>query len=52
MLLNFMSRSFKMFYNVGSYTQGRIVSPQARSSRKAARAENCTPKTTEPALDG
>jgi len=31
--------------NVGSYTQGRIAS-DFLSSRKAAWAERCTPKTT------
>jgi hypothetical protein len=37
--------------NVGSYTQGRIAG-DFLSSRKAARAERCTPKTTAAALDG
>jgi len=47
----------RFFYNlapnVGSYTQGRTAGPaSAGSSRKAARAERCTPKTTAAALDG
>jgi len=37
--------------NVGSYTQGRIAG-DFLSSRKAAWAERCTPKTTAAALDG
>ncbi|BBE20680.1 hypothetical protein AQPE_4874 [Aquipluma nitroreducens] len=37
--------------NVGSYTQGRIAG-DFLSSRKAARAERYTPKTTAAALDG
>jgi len=37
--------------HVGSYTQGRIAG-DFLSSRKAARAERCTPKTTAAALDG
>ena len=41
----------KMTGNVGSYTQGRIAG-DFRSSRKAARAERYTPKTTAAALDG
>jgi hypothetical protein len=40
-----------MAYNVGSYTQGRIAG-DFLSSRKAAQAERCTPKTTAAALDG
>ncbi len=40
-----------MAYNVGSYTQGRTAG-DFLSSRKAARAERCTPKTTAAALDG
>jgi len=40
-----------MPYNVGSYTQGRIAGGFL-SSRKAAQAERCTPKTTAAALDG
>jgi hypothetical protein len=42
---------FKMAYNVGSYTQGRIAG-DFLSSRKTARAERCPPKTTVAALDG
>jgi hypothetical protein len=38
-------------HNVGSYTQGRIAG-DFLSSRKAARAERCTPKTTAAELDG
>jgi|WetSurMetagenome_2_1015567.scaffolds.fasta_scaffold1172370_1 hypothetical protein len=38
-------------HNVGSYTQGRIAG-DFLSSRKAARAERYTPKTTAAALDG
>jgi len=38
-------------HNVGSYTQGRIAG-DFLSSRKAARAERCPPKTTAAALDG
>jgi hypothetical protein len=38
-------------YNVGSYTQGRIAG-DFLSSRKAAQAERCPPKTTAAALDG
>jgi hypothetical protein len=38
-------------HNVGSYTQGRIAG-DFLSSRNAARAERCTPKTTAAALDG
>jgi len=44
--------------NVGSYTQGRIAGDLANadlrflSSRKAAWAERCPPKTTVAALDG
>jgi len=37
--------------NVGSYTQGRTAG-DFLSSRKAARAERCTPKTTAADLDG
>ena len=37
--------------NVGSYTQVRIAG-DFLSSRKAAQAERCTPKTTVAALDG
>jgi len=37
--------------HVGSYTQGRIAG-DFLSSRKAARAERCPPKTTATALDG
>jgi len=37
--------------NVGSYTQVRIAG-DFLSSRKAARAERCTQKTTVAALDG
>ena len=37
--------------NVGSYTQVRIAG-DFLSSRKTARAERCTPKTTAAALDG
>jgi len=37
--------------NVGSYTQGRTAG-DFLSSRKAARAERCPPKTTAAALDG
>jgi len=40
-----------MPHNVGSYTQGRIAG-DFLSSRKAARAERCPPKTTAAALDG
>ena len=40
-----------MPHNVGSYTQGRIAG-DFLSSRKAARAERYTPKTTAAALDG
>ena len=40
-----------MVYNVGSYTQGRIAG-DFLSSRKAARAERCPPKTTAAALAG
>jgi len=52
------SQNLKMFQvatnigsNVGSYTQVRIAG-DFLSSRKAARAERCTPKTTDAALDG
>ena len=38
-------------HNVGSYTQGRTAG-DFLSSRKAARAERCPPKTTAAALDG
>jgi hypothetical protein len=38
-------------HNVGSYTQVRIAG-DFLSSRKDARAERCTPKTTATALDG
>jgi len=47
-----------MEHNVGSYTQGRTAGDLANSdfqflsSRKAARAERYTPKTTAAALDG
>ena len=41
----------KMPYNVGSYTQGRIAG-DFLSSRNAAQAERCPPKTTAAALDG
>jgi len=37
--------------NVGSYMQGRIAG-DFLSSRKAAQAENCTPKTTAAELVG
>jgi hypothetical protein len=37
--------------NVGSYTQGRIAG-DFLSSRKAARAERCPPKTTVAGLEG
>ena len=37
--------------NVGSYTQGRIAG-DFLSSRKTARAERCTPKTTAAELAG
>jgi len=37
--------------NVKSYTQGRIAG-DSLSSRKTARAERCTPKTTAAALAG
>jgi len=37
--------------NVGSYTQGRTAG-DFLSSRKTARAERYTPKTTAAALDG
>jgi hypothetical protein len=40
-----------MAHNVGSYTQVRIAG-DFLSSRKAARTERCTPKTTAAALDG
>jgi hypothetical protein len=40
-----------MAYNVGSYTQGRTAG-DFLSSRKAARAERCTPKTTAAELAG
>ncbi|BBE20662.1 hypothetical protein AQPE_4856 [Aquipluma nitroreducens] len=40
-----------MAYNVGSYTQVRTAG-DFLSSRKAARAERCPPKTTAAALDG
>jgi hypothetical protein len=42
---------FTITANVGSYTQGRIAG-DFLSSRKAARAERCPPKTTAAALDG
>jgi hypothetical protein len=53
-LQNYRCRFFLVLVgNVGSYTQGRIAGPaSAGSSRKAARAERCTPKTTAAALDG
>jgi len=47
-----------MPYNEGSYTQEQIAGDLANadfqflSSRKAARAERCTPKTTEADLAG
>jgi len=44
-------RLFKIGVNVGSYTQGRIAG-DFLSSRKSARAERYTPKTTAAALDG
>jgi hypothetical protein len=44
-------RATKLTANVGSYTQGRIAG-DFLSSRKTARAERCTPKTTAAALDG
>jgi len=37
--------------NVGSYTQV-LIAGDFLSSRKAAQAERCTPKTTAAALDG
>jgi len=40
-----------MATNVGSYTQGRIAG-DFQSSRKEARAERCTPKTTAAGLAG
>jgi len=40
-----------MHGNVRSYTLGWTAG-DFLSSRKAAWAERCTPKTTEPALDG
>ena len=40
-----------LVHNVGSYTQGRTAG-DFLSSRKAARAEKCTPKTTAAGLDG
>jgi len=42
---------FTIGYNVGSYTQVRTAG-DFLSSRKAARAERCPPKTTVAALDG
>jgi len=42
---------FCMWHNAGSYTQGRTAG-DFLSSRKAARAERCPPKTTAAALDG
>jgi len=51
MLVVSLSLCPKMAYNVGSYTQGRIAG-DFLSSRKAARAERCTPQTTAAALDG
>jgi hypothetical protein len=42
---------FIIGYNVGSYTQGRIAG-DFLSSRKAARAERCPPKTTDAELAG
>jgi hypothetical protein len=45
------SVEFRLGANVGSYTQVRIAG-DFLSSRKAARAEKCTPKTTAAALDG
>jgi len=44
-------RFVKVTHNVGSYTQGRIAG-DFLSSRKAARAERCTPKTTAAELAG
>ena len=46
-----VSSSDKLTANVGSYTQGRTAG-DFLSSRKVARAERCTPKTTAAALDG
>jgi len=43
--------ALKITPNVGSYTQGRTAG-DFLSSRKAARAERYTPKTTAAALDG
>jgi len=42
---------FLLTANVGSYMQVRIAG-DFLSSRKAAWAERCTPKTTAAALDG
>jgi len=41
---------FKLVANVGSYMQGRITGGFL-SSRKAAWAERCPPKTTDAAID-
>ena len=43
--------AINMAGNVGSYTQGRIAG-DFLSSRKAARAERCPPKTTAAELAG
>jgi len=54
LLLNIVSVScaaLNLAHNGGSYTQGRIAG-DFLSSRKAARAERCPPKTTAAALDG
>jgi len=49
--MTFQVATINMAYNVGSYTQGRIAG-DFLSSRKAAWAERCTPKTTAAALAG
>jgi len=50
-IMFFIVYRFKIAHNVGSYTQGRIAG-DFLSSRKTARAERYTPKTTATALDG
>lgn len=49
--LGLLGVSCKLAANVGSYTQVRIAG-DFLSSRKAARAERCPPKTTAAGLDG
>jgi hypothetical protein len=49
--LKFVMSPNNLAHNVGSYTQGRTAGGFL-SSRKAARAERCPPKTTAAGLAG